>query len=155
MVNPPRASAPPPRRSRRMFVRAASSYSIPEMEEVYAFGANPLDRASGRRGDATWVAALLDHPDSRIALLSELKPLVRPGAVPTIDWQQIAPWRARIEVGATCVLLGLADGSARFALDATGAPPPGGAEPADMRGLASVMEAGAAAILGEARAILD
>jgi NAD+ diphosphatase len=127
------------------------------MEEVYAFGANPLDRASERRGDTSWVAALLDHPDSRIALLSALKPLVRPGPVPTIDWHEIAPWRARIEAGATCVLLGLADGSARFALDATDAPPAAGngAEPADMRGLAAVMAAGEAAILGEARAIID
>jgi NAD+ diphosphatase len=127
------------------------------MEEVYAFGGNPLDRASERRGDAGWVAALLDHPDSRIALLSELKPLVRPGPVPTIDWHEIAPWRARIEAGATCVLLGLADGSARFALDATGAtlPTAGGAELGDLRGLAAVMAAGDAAILGEARAITD
>ena len=66
------------------------------MEEVYAFGGNPLDRASERRGDAAWVAGLLDRPDSRIVLLSELKPLVRPGAVPTIAWHEIAPWRARM-----------------------------------------------------------
>jgi NAD+ diphosphatase len=139
-----------------VFVLGASSYSIPDMEEVYAFGANPLDRASERRGDASWVAGLLDHPDSRIALLGALKPLVRPGSVPTIDWHEIAPWRARIDAGATCVLLGLADGSARFALDATDAPAPaGGAEFGDMRGLAAVMAAGEAAILGEARAILD
>jgi NAD+ diphosphatase len=126
------------------------------MEEVYAFGANPLDRASERRGDATWVAGLLDHPDTRIALLSELKPLVRPDPVPVIDWQPVAPWRAHIATGATCVLLGLDEGRARFALDATTAAlPTDGAELGDMRGLAGVMEARAASILGEARAIVD
>ena len=127
------------------------------MEEVYAFGANPLDRASERRGDAAWVAALLDHPDSRIALLSELKPRVRPGSpAPVIDWQPVAPWRDHIAAGATCVLLGLADGRARFALDATAARlSADGAELGDMRALAGIMEAGAAAILGEARAIID
>jgi NAD+ diphosphatase len=131
------------------------------MEEIYAFGANPLDRASERRGDADWVTALLDHPDSRIALLDELKPLVRPGPVPTIDWQTIAPWRALIEAGTTCALLGLTEGSARFALDVTGAPLAemlGGeraGEFAEMRGLATVMAATDAAILGEARAVID
>jgi NAD+ diphosphatase len=127
------------------------------MEEVYSFGGNPLDRASERRGDAAWIAGLLADPASRLALLSELKPLVRLGPTPTIDWQPVAPWRALIDGGATCVLLGLEGGSARFALDATGAtlPPADGTELGDMRGLAAVMEVGAASILGEARAIVD
>jgi NAD+ diphosphatase len=73
-----------------------------------------------------------------------------------IDWQPVTPWRVRIAEGATCVLLGLEDGRARFALDATAAPlPDDGADLGDMRGLAGVMEAGAAAVLGEARAIID
>jgi NAD+ diphosphatase len=129
------------------------------MEEVYAFGGNPLDRASEKRSDAAWVAGLLQHPDSRVALLSELKPLVAAGDPPAIAWQPIAPWRNHIAEGATCLLLGLDGGRARFALDATGATLPGlgekGGELGDMRALAHVMDGGAAAILGEARALID
>jgi NAD+ diphosphatase len=125
------------------------------MEEIYAFGANPLDRASERRGDAAWVDRLLDHADSRTALLGALRPRVRSGPVPTIDWQPIAPWRARIAAGATWVLLGLDEGRARFALDAGDAAPADGTEFGDMRALAGIMDAREASILGEARAIVD
>jgi NAD+ diphosphatase len=129
------------------------------MEEVYAFGGNPLDRVSERRSDAAWIAQLLDHPDSRVALLSELKPrvLAANGAVPAIDWQPMTPWRAHIEAGATWILLGLADGKARFALDTTkvAVSDVAGAEHGDMRTLAGIMAGGDAAILGQARAVID
>ncbi|MBI3514180.1 MAG: NAD(+) diphosphatase [Proteobacteria bacterium] len=129
------------------------------MEEVYAFGGNPLDRVSERRSDAAWIAGLLDDPASRVVLLSALKPRVRAadGALPTIDWQTLGSWRAHIETGATCILLGLADGKARFALDATAAslPATAGTELGDLRALAGVMAGGDAAVLGEARAMLD
>lgn len=125
------------------------------MDEVYAFGGNPLDRVSEKRSDAAWIAGLLEHPDSRVALLSELNPLVNGGSVPTIAWQPLAPWRGRIAEGASWVLLGLEDGRARFALDATGADLPADTELGEMRALAHVMDLGAAAILGEARALID
>ncbi len=125
------------------------------MEEVYAFGGNPLDRVSEKRSDAAWVAGLLDHPDSGIALLSELKPLVTTAPTPTIAWQPLAPWRGRIADGAIHLLLGLdGQGRGRFAVDATGAALPEG-ELGDMRALAHVMDAGEAAILGEGRALID
>src|SRR4051812_20780757 len=114
------------------------------MEEVYAFGGNPLDRQSEKRSDAAWIAGLLDHPDSRVALLSELKPLVGTHATPTIAWQPLAPWRGRMDDGAIWLLLGLDQGRARFALDATGATLPGNTELGDMRALAHVMDGGAA-----------
>jgi NAD+ diphosphatase len=124
------------------------------MEEIYAFGGNPLDRQSEKRSDAAWIEGLLAHPDSRVALLSELKPLVNPGDVPTVAWQPVAPWRGRIADGAIWLLLGLDEGRARFAVDATGATVPDG-ELGDMRALAHVMAGGDAALLGEARALID
>ncbi len=127
------------------------------MEEVYAFGGNPLDRVSERRSDVAWLAGLFEHPDSRVTLLRELRPLVAAGPPPTIAWQPLAPWRRRIDQGATWLLLGLADGRARFALDVTGDDAAGAlsGEFGDMRALAGTMAGGDAAILGEARALID
>lgn len=128
------------------------------MEEIYCFAGNALDRVSERRGDAAWVATLLDRPDSRAALLSELKPRVRITPAPAIAWLEIPPWRRLIDDGATTLLLGLdAQGRARFAIDATGAalPEEDGVALADLRGIAPTLDGSEAAILGEARALLD
>ncbi len=48
-----------------------------EMEDIYCFGGNPLDRASERRGDGEWIATLLGDPDTRILALRDLKPFTR------------------------------------------------------------------------------
>jgi len=32
------------------------------MDDIYCFGGNPLDRASERRDDREWIAALLGDP---------------------------------------------------------------------------------------------
>ncbi|MBV9858588.1 MAG: NAD(+) diphosphatase [Alphaproteobacteria bacterium] len=127
------------------------------MEEIYCFGGNPLDRVSERRRDAAWVASLLDDPATRVLPLRELKPLVRNGPRPQLDWQPVAPWRGLIRDGATLVLLGLAEGRACFALDASAAeaPPDWEADAIDVRALAPQIAAGEAAILAEARSLVD
>jgi NAD+ diphosphatase len=128
------------------------------MEDIYCFAGNPLDRASERRRDTAWIGSLLADPAARILPLHELRPLTRGEAAPVLDWQAVAPWRELIEQGATLVFLGLADdGRPHFAIDASGAgfAAATAGEPFDARTLAPLLPAGEAAILGEARSLVD
>jgi NAD+ diphosphatase len=127
------------------------------MEEIYCFAGNPLDRASERRRDTAWIGTLLDDPAARILPLSDLRPLTRGAASPVLDWQQVAPWRDRIEHGATLIFLGLDDERPYFAVDASGADIALGpeSEPLDARTLAPLLPAGEAAIVAEARSLID
>lgn len=128
------------------------------MEEIYCFAGNPLDRVSERRRDKEWVASLLAATDSRVLPLFDLKPAIHDMDSPALDWQPLAPWRDHIAAGAICIFLGLADdGRAHFAIDATGA---GGAsnataENVDVRAVAPLVPSGDAAILAEARSLID
>jgi NAD+ diphosphatase len=126
------------------------------MEEIYTFAGNPLDRAALRRTDAEWIRSLLDDPATRVLPLHELKPRIREGST-ALDWQPVACWRRRIDDGATLVLLGVGDGHAHFALDggACDAPPEEEAATVDVRTLATSIAGGEAAILAEARALID
>src|SRR5579862_188889 len=127
------------------------------MEEIYCFAGNPLDRASERRRDSAWILSLLDDPAARILPLSDLRPLTRGSASPVRDWQKVAPWRDRIEHGATLIFLGLDGERPYFAVDASGADnaPARNSEPLDARTLAPLLPAGEAAILAEARSLID
>jgi NAD+ diphosphatase len=75
----------------------------------------------------------------------------------TLDWQGVAPWRPLIDSGATLILLGVRDGRAYFALDATAAELPASGETAaiDARAAAAIIDASEAAILAEARSLVD
>jgi NAD+ diphosphatase len=95
------------------------------MEDVYCFGGNPLDRANERRDDAEWIAKLLDDPDTRLLALRDLKPFTRGTTVPALDWQPVTQWRDQIDGGAA------------------------------LRALAPTIAPGEAAILAEARSLLD
>jgi hypothetical protein len=127
------------------------------MEDVYCFGGNPLDRASERRDDGGWIATLLDDPETRLLALRDLKPFTRGTAVPALDWQPVTPWREQIDAGAPLIFLGLGDGRAHFAIDAAGAKvaPDVDTELIDVRALAPTIAPGEAAILAEARSLLD
>ncbi len=127
------------------------------MEEIYCFGGNPLDRMSERRNDDTWIRALLDETATRMLPLRDLKPFVRAGATPMLDWQPVGPWRAQIKAGAMLIFLGIGDGCAHFAVDATGveATPDIDTELIDVRALAPTIALGEAAVLAEARSLLD
>src|SRR5215467_9192458 len=127
------------------------------LEEIYCFGGNPLDRMSERRADATWIAGLLDDPSTRMLPLRDLKPFVRNGASPMLDWQPVVPWRGQIEAGAMLIFLGIGDGCAHFAIDATGveAAPDIDTELIDVRALAPTIGLGEAGALAEARSLLD
>jgi NAD+ diphosphatase len=127
------------------------------MEDVYCFGGNTLDRVGERRDDAKWIAELLGDPATRVLPLRELKPFTRGTATPALDWQPVAPWRDQIDTGASLIFLGLADGRAHFAIDAAGASvaPDVDTELVDVRALAPSIAQGEAAILAEARSLLD
>ena len=127
------------------------------MEDIYCFGGNPLDRASERRGDGKWITTLLGDPDTRILALRDLKPFTRGTGAPELDWQPVAPWRDQIDAGAMLIFLGLGDGRAHFAIDATGSSvaPDIDTELVDVRALAPAIATGEAAILAEARCLLD
>ena len=127
------------------------------LEEIYCFGGNPLDRMSERRDDDTWIASLLDDPAARMLPLRDLQPFIRDGVTPMLDWQPAAPWREQIEAGAMLIFLGVGDGCARFAIDATGvgAAPDFDTELIDVRALAPTIAPGEAAVLAEARSLLD
>jgi NAD+ diphosphatase len=127
------------------------------MEEIYCFAGNPLDRVSQRRQDARWVASLLDHPDTRVLPLHDLKPQVRHSSAMGLDWQNVASWRPLIDEGSTLILLGMRGEQAYFALDATSADIPADGETAamDARAVAPMIDSGEAAILAEARSLVD
>jgi NAD+ diphosphatase len=127
------------------------------MEDIYCFAGNPLDRASERRRDSEWIRSLLDDPSSRLLPMRDLLPATRGEASPVLDWRPVGPWRELIDAGATLVFLGLGDGRAHFALDATGSEPgfTGQNEPLDARSLAPLLPANEAAILAEARSLID
>src|SRR5881397_443158 len=127
------------------------------MDDIYCFGGNPLDRATERRDDCEWITALLGDPETRILALRDLKPLTRDTAAPALDWQSVKQWRDLIDTGAPLIFLGLGDGRAHFAIDATGAniAPDIDTELIDVRALASTLAGGEAAIPAEARSLLD
>ncbi len=127
------------------------------MEEIYCFAGNPLDRASERRRDTAWIRSLLDDPAARILPLRELRPLTRGSTSSVLDWQAVAPWRDLIEHGATLIFLGLDDERPYFAVDASGADIAcaEAGDAIDARTLAPLLPAGEAAILAEARSLVD
>jgi len=127
------------------------------MEEIYCFAGNPLDRVSQRRQDAGWVASLLEDPATRVLPLHGLKPQIRHSSAAVLDWQGVGPWRPLIDDGSTLILLGMREGRAYFALDATSAeiPPDGDSVAMDARAAAPIIDGGEAAILAEARSLID
>jgi NAD+ diphosphatase len=127
------------------------------MEDVYCFGGNPLDRVSERRDDGNWISKLLGDPETRVLALRDLKPFTRSTAAPALDWQPVAQWRDHIDGGAPLIFLGLADGRAYFAIDAAGADvaPDVDTELIDVRALAPTLASSEAAVLAEARSLLD
>jgi NAD+ diphosphatase len=123
------------------------------MEEIYCFAGNPLDRASERRRDEAWIGSLLADPAARFLPLYELRPATRGADAPVLDWQPIEACREAIDRGAALVFLGMDEGRPFFTIDAGAAP--GEREPFDARTLAPLLPAGQAAIVAEARSLID
>lgn len=106
-----------------------------------------LDRADHLRRDETAIQAARMHPAARFLILHELKPLM--------DDDQLV-WARRSEVPAgPQVFLGLdPEGAPRFAVD--GAPDPDlPGQPTDARQAGALLADGRAAIVAQARSLLD
>jgi NAD+ diphosphatase len=119
------------------------------------FTASPLDRASARRGDPAWMAARLADPTSRFLPLRELKPLVRPGPAPVLAWQKAAAVDEAFGLGEAAVLLGVDGGVCHFAVDADGGKTEFDGKFIDARTIAPQLPAGDAAIMAQARSLID
>ncbi len=132
------------------------------MPKPHVFASSPLDRASHLRRDAAWLEARLGEEESRLLPLWQLKALVIPGEAPTIAWQPAGSRAAFSEEDQEIVFLGLRDGLAHFAagLNSEHNPAKEGALSGqgkfiDVRTIAPQLAPGEAAILAQARALVD
>jgi NAD+ diphosphatase len=113
------------------------------------FTGGPLDKADHLRRDAAAIQAARMHPSARFMILDDLKPLMAEGATDLF-------WARRSEApSGTNIFLGLnADGEPRFAVD--GKPDDDlPAKAMDARHAGAVLGDGRAAIVAQARSVLD
>ena len=127
------------------------------------FAGNPLDRASGRRGDAAWVAGQLASPEAMGVAVWNGKPLVEPTAG---GGRQIAYLPARLAADLAggperLLFLGLWKDAAVFAVDLEGAADPaegpleGMGRFEELRALAPLLAPSEAAIAATARQMFE
>jgi NAD+ diphosphatase len=121
------------------------------------FAAEPLDRTSDECTDPQWIAARLADPASLLIPLHRGDPLVAGEKAAFLSMTA----RAEFAANAAVVFLGLANGIAHFAIDASAAPSAEGAPFADIGTYTPLREAAAflgeddLAIVGQARWLLD
>ncbi|MEI6418980.1 MAG: NAD(+) diphosphatase [Sphingomonadales bacterium] len=117
------------------------------------FTGGTLDRADDLRRDAAALVALRSRPDARWLVLDELKPVLRAGENKRILWA----YRSDVPHNAPMVLLGLDGDAPRFAAAAPGAELVSdfGGEIVDARVAGSLLPADEAAIVAQARSLLD
>jgi len=126
----------------------------------HVFAGNPLDSAGNLRRDENWLATRRDEPGTRFLAMAALKPLVADDRATALCWLSAAGLaEAGIDSGAA-IFLGLAEGRAHFAVDASAScsadePLTNGAVFVDARFAASRLAGGAPAIVGVARALVD
>ncbi|MBM3567188.1 MAG: NAD(+) diphosphatase [Alphaproteobacteria bacterium] len=124
----------------------------PVMEPIYTFAGSPIDRAGQYRGDAAWMDARRTDPASRILCLNDLKAPIDLNGSPRLAWRD-----SGASVPSDALFLGLIEGVAHFAADVTA--PDADAGPGckwiDVRSIAPSIAAGEAAILAQARSMLD
>jgi NAD+ diphosphatase len=134
---------------------------------VIPFSGNPLDRASDKRSDAAWIAARRRDPGSLVWPLWRLQPMLlgpenREARAVEPVW--LRPGLAEDVVGpeAVSIFLGLDEGRALFALDVSAADAPADEGPLaglghfrDARTAAQLLPVKDAAILGQAKALID
>lgn len=125
--------------------------------ELCLFAAEPLDRCSELRCDEGWLAARLADPATLILPLWRGDPLTRTGRAAFLNAGALGAFPA----DARKVFLGLSNGAAYFAVDASAASSPDNAPFADigtylpLREAAGVLPPDELAIAGEARWLID
>ena len=125
------------------------------------FSGSPLDRVSARRRDARWVVERMNAPESRYLPLWRLQTLVRVGSPAGIAWAT-RDIREVCDEKTGAVLLGVRDEVAHFAVDISGLEKPeqelgltGTARFADVRAAAAELPGEDAAIVAQARSMID
>jgi NAD+ diphosphatase len=125
----------------------------------YVFAGSPVERVDFRRRDAGWIAERLADGTSRVLPVWRLAVPVS-GSPSALAWAGPAAIRAR-DVGTEPVLLGVVGERACFAVDVSARAEPareiglGDATFPDLRGVASLLPAGEAAIAAQARHLVD
>ena len=130
------------------------------------FANNPLDRASINRVDQVWLASKWAEPSTRIVPFWQLRPFVVPvtGETAGVEagWIRPGVMDELALQGGTYVFLGLKDDIAHFAADVSHLADPAAEGPLegrgvfkDLRSVAQEIDPGDAAILAQAKALID
>ncbi len=132
------------------------------MTHINTFAGNPLNRAGNERRDPAWVAERLNAPDTRFLPLWQLRALMALGDPLRISWRGRVQVQDFLDAGETTVFLGLMDTIAHFAIDVsaagtqkTDAPFGDDGKWIDVRSAAQQAPLGDAAILAQARSMID
>ncbi|MCK8783903.1 NAD(+) diphosphatase [Roseomonas sp. NAR14] len=127
-----------------------------------AYSGSPLDRASNRREDATFIEAAISHPDTLFAPVWRARSLMRrdaAGAPQAVLLTGEAASAVRM-AGGPWAFLGLWDGRPVFAVDCSAADDPLPLLPADLgeftdlRAVAGQLPPGEASVLAHARGLM-
>ncbi|HVZ69072.1 MAG TPA: NAD(+) diphosphatase [Rhizomicrobium sp.] len=130
------------------------------------FAGNPLDRASEKRPDTGWIEAKRRDPSTLVLPMWRLQPFLRgpDNAVPPLELGLMRPGLADSLAApdAPWVFLGLEGKNAMFALDISAAQDPANSGPLaglghfrEARGAAMMLDPRDAAIMGQAKAMID
>ncbi|WP_353200170.1 NAD(+) diphosphatase [Sandarakinorhabdus sp.] len=117
------------------------------------FTGNRLDRADEVRRDPAAVIALRGRSDARWLVMDKLNPVVRPGDTPAILWA----YRSDVPHDALSIFLGMDGDAPRFAAAAPGDELVAdfGGQVIDARAAGALLPGHEAAIVAQARSILD
>ncbi len=130
------------------------------------FTGNPLNRASEKRADAGWIEAKRRDPGTLILPMWRLMPFLL-GDEKSLEAAELGLFRPGLceslaAPDAPCVFLGLEGSQAFFALDISAAPDPAAGGPLsglghfrDARASAQLLPLKDAAIMGQAKAMID
>ncbi len=128
----------------------------------HTFAGSSLDRTANTRREPDELERLIGLPESHFLPLWNLRALVTSGGEPRLAWQPLGDLAAFAGADADLVFLGLAEDGPRFTAGVKGEADPAASDPLaaqgtfeEVRPLASQLPADEAAILAQARALVD